>query len=392
MQPYGCLSTGQVEPQDLGRHHGKPRTILTPDPTLTEKGERVRTRRQFARDAASTVACVLIESRFGSAARAQAALSTRRQIVIGGRRVKIIDVHAHCVVPGVMEMVGQTTPTAPFLLMTAERLTEMDQQGIDVEVLSINPFWYGAERDLARRLVQTQNEKLAAFCAAHADRFVGLATVALQHPDMAAEQLEEGIKKLGLRGVSIGASVNGEELASTKFDPFWAKAEAMGAPVFIHPQGVPELRRLRGNGLLTNVIGNPLDTTIALSHLIFEGTLDRFPGLTICAAHGGGYLPSYADRSDHGCLTFPQQCNKTLEKRPTDYLKQLYFDSLVFTGEALRHLIAVCGVSQIVLGTDYPYPWTSSAVDHVLGTPGLSDADKVAILGGNAARLLNLGA
>jgi aminocarboxymuconate-semialdehyde decarboxylase len=351
----------------------------------------VRTRRQFAKDAAGTVACVLLDSRFGFAARAQPALSTRRQIVVGGRRVKTIDVHAHCVVPGVMEMVGQTTPTAQSVLMTTERLREMDQQGIDVEVLSINPFWYGTERDLARQLVQAQNEKLAAFCAAHADRFAGLATVALQHPDLAAEQLEEGVKKLGLRGVSIGASVNGEELAATKFDPFWAKAEAIGAPIFIHPQGVPELRRLRGNGLLTNVIGNPLDTTIALSHLIFEGTLDRFPRLKICAAHGGGYLPSYADRSDHGCLTFPQQCSKTPEKRPTDYLKQLYVDSLVFTGEALRHLIAVCGVSQIVLGTDYPYPWTASAVDHVLGAPALSDADKVAILGGNAAKLLNLG-
>lgn len=144
--------------------------------------------------------------------------------------------------------------------------------------------------------------------------------------------------------------------------------------------------------MLTNVIGNPLDTTIALSHLIFEGTLDQFPRLKICSAHGGGYLPSYADRSDHGCLTFPEQCTKTLKKRPTEYLKQLYFDSLIFTGEALRHLIAQAGISQIVLGTDYPFPWTTTAVDHVLGTPGLSDADKVAILGGNASRLLGIAA
>jgi aminocarboxymuconate-semialdehyde decarboxylase len=266
----------------------------------------------------------------------------------------------------------------------------MDAQGIDVEVLSINPFWYAVDRELAGRLIKAQNEQLSAFCAAHADRFVGLATVSLQHPDLAAEQLEDGIKRLGLRGGSLGASINGEELASARFDPFWAKAEALGAPLFIHPQGVPELRRLQGNGLLTNVIGNPLDTTIALSHLIFEGTLDRFPRLKICAAHGGGFLPSYADRSDHGCLTFPEQCSKTPGKRPTEYLKQLYFDSLVFSGEALRHLVAVCGVSQIVLGTDYPYPWTSTAVDHVLSAPGLSDADRVAILGGNAVTLLNI--
>ena len=143
--------------------------------------------------------------------------------------------------------------------------------------------------------------------------------------------------------------------------------------------------------MLDNVIGNPLETTIALSHLIFEGTLDRFPRLTILAAHGGGYLPSYAARSDHGCLTFPSRCTP-IAKKPTEYLKQLYFDSLVFTPEALRHLVAETGVSQVVLGTDYPYPWTRTAVDHVLSTPELSDEDRIAILGGTAARLLGIDA
>ena len=126
--------------------------------------------------------------------------------------------------------------------------------------------------------------------------------MALQHPDLAAEQLEDGVKKYGLRGAAIGGSVNGEELSDPKFHPFWAKAEELGVLVFIHPQGdgaPAELQqRFKGNGVLDNVIGNPLETTIALSHLIFEGTLDRFPGLKICAAHGGGYLPSYAARSD----------------------------------------------------------------------------------------------
>jgi aminocarboxymuconate-semialdehyde decarboxylase len=350
-------------------------------------------RRMFCRQAAATLAGALAAgSGVGAAAaRLQAGgPGRRRQVRVGGRRVKTIDVHSHCVVPGIMEMMGQKTPANPALVMGTSRLPQMDEQGIDVEVLSINPFWYSVDREVARNLIKEQNEKLAAFCAQHADRFAGLATVALQHPDLAAEQLEAGMKQMGLRGVSIGASVNGEELASPRLDPFWAKAEALRAPIFIHPQGVPELKRLQGNGLLTNVIGNPLDTTIALSHLIFEGTLDRFPGLRICAAHGGGYLPSYADRSDHGCLTFPEQCKGKINKRPTEYLKQLYVDSLVFTSEALRHLIAVCGVSQIVLGTDYPYPWTSTAVDHVLGAAGLSDADRIAILGGNAAALLNI--
>jgi aminocarboxymuconate-semialdehyde decarboxylase len=352
-------------------------------------------RRTFVKNAAGAVAGVLfVDPRLPAAAQSQStAPARRREVTVGGRRVKTIDVHSHCVVPGAMELMGQTTANNPALIMGTDRLRQMDQQGIDIEALSINPTWYTAELEIARRLIKFQNEKLAEFCAAHSDRFVGFATVALQHPDLAAEQAEDGVKRLGLRGVSIGASVAGEELASPKFHPFWAKIEALDVPVFIHPQGVPELRtRLQGNGVLTNVIGNPLDTTIALSHLIFEGTLDRFPRLKICSAHGGGYLPSYADRSDHGCLTFPEQCTNTLKKRPTEYLKQLYFDSLIFTGEALRHLIAQCGVSQIVLGTDYPFPWTTTAVDHVLETPGLSDADRVAILGGNAAKLLGIAA
>jgi aminocarboxymuconate-semialdehyde decarboxylase len=273
----------------------------------------------------------------------------------------------------------------------------MDEQGIDVEALSINPYWYTADRDLARQLIRIQNEKLAEACAANPDRFVAFASVALQHPDLAAEQLEAGVKRYGLRGAAIGGSVNGEELSDPKFHPFWAKAEQLGVLVFIHPQGTAELNntsRLKGNGLLENVIGNPLETTIALSHLIFEGTLDRFPGLKICAAHGGGFLPSYAGRSDQGCLTFPDRCpgpkGGPLKKKPTEYLRQLYYDSIVFTPEALRHLVAETGSSQIVVGTDYPYPWTKTAVDHILGTPGLSDAERVAMLGGTAAKLLGI--
>ncbi len=351
-------------------------------------------RRKFLQHAASAMAGAVFAGRRLAAAHPPPQASRaggRRQVMVGGRRVQVIDFHSHCVLPGVMELLGRTTPAGGSQILGTDRLRQMDEQGIDVEALSVNPFWYAAEPDLARQLIRMQNEKLAEFCAAHSDRFVAFASVALQHPELAAEQLEAGVKKLGLRGASLGGSVNGEELASPRFDPFWAKAEALEIPVFIHPQGVPGLSaRLRGNGVLGNVIGNPLDTTIALSHLIFDGTLDRFPKLKICAAHGGGYLPSYADRSDHGCLTFPEQCNKTLKKKPTEYLKQLYFDSLVFSGEALRHLVAQCGVSQIVLGTDFPYPWTSTAVDHVLGAPGLSDADRRAILGGNAAKLLGI--
>jgi aminocarboxymuconate-semialdehyde decarboxylase len=322
----------------------------------------------------------------------------RREVTVNGRRVTVIDLHAHCAIPEAQSLIegrGDRLSRTPGLTFDniQLRIDAMNEQGIDIEALSINPFWYETDRDLSSEVIRIQNEKLAEFCASMPDRFVGFASVALQHPDLAAEQLETGMKRQGMKGCLIGGSVAGAELADRRFDPFWAKAEELGAVVFIHPQGTAELERsgrLEGNGGLGNVIGNPLETTIALSHLIFEGTLDRHPGLKILGAHGGGYLPSYAGRSDAGPVTFPQRFTP-LTKRPTEYLRQLYFDSLVFTPEALRHLVAETGSSQIVVGTDYPYPWTSTAVDHVLGTPELSDDERVAILGGNAARLLGMG-
>ena len=359
----------------------------------------MRTRREFFTDASGAMAgLVFVGCNLMAAAESVAqsgSAAQRRQVVVGGHRVKTVDVHAHCAVPEAMALMKRDVSPRALLMgqePLQERLRQMDAQGIDIEALSINPYWYAAERDLASQIIKIQNEKLAEACAAQPDRFVAFATVALQYPDLAAEQLEQGVKKLGLRGAAIGGSVNSEELSDPKFHPFWAKAEALGALIFIHPQGIPDLqKRLQGNGLLTNVIGNPIETTIALSHLIFEGTLDRFPGLKICAAHGGGYLPSYGARSDHGCLTFPDRCVPTpLKKRPTEYLRDLYFDSLVFTPEALRHLVAECGASQIVMGTDYPYPWTSTAVEHIFDTPSLSDADREAILGHTACKLLGI--
>ena len=352
------------------------------------------TRREFLKDiAGATAGIAFVGCDFIYAAETYAQATTpvrRREVVVNGRRVKTVDVHAHCAVPEAMALMGRKVdPQA--LIMGPDRIRAMDEQGIDVEALSINPYWYKADRDLARQIIKIQNEKLAELCASQPERFVAFATVALQHPDLAAEQLEEGVKKLGLRGAAIGGNVNGEELADEKFHPFWAKAEQLGVLVFIHPQGTADLeKRLRGNGGLGNVIGNPLETTIALSHLIFEGTLDQFPGLKICAAHGGGYLPSYAARSDAGCVTFPDRCSKPLKRRPTEYLRQLYFDSIVFTPQALRHLVAECGASQIVMGTDYPFPWTKTAVDHILNTPGLSDAERIVMLGGTASRLLGI--
>jgi aminocarboxymuconate-semialdehyde decarboxylase len=322
----------------------------------------------------------------------------RRQVTIAGRRTRVIDVHAHCVVPEV-DAVVKGTPLASnagglaSLILGPARLQTMDSQGVDVQALSINGYWwYAADRDLARRIVRAQNEGLAAWVDAHRDRFVAMASVALQYPDLAAEQLEDAVKRLGLRAVSIGGHVAGEDLSLAKYDPFWAKAAELGAVVFMHPGGAENIVKadaLRGRGDLGNIIGNPLETTYFLSRLIFDGTLDKFPGLRICGAHAGGYLPSYLGRTDVACdVRAGAKCAN--KRRPRDYFKrEIFVDTMIFSEEGLRHLVAEVGVSQIVYGTDVPYNWPVT-VDLVLNASFLSDADKEAILGGNLARLLRI--
>ena len=319
----------------------------------------------------------------------------RRQTMVGGKRVRTIDVHCHCVLPETLAMMGlrledQRGPGIGEVGL--RRVREMDEAGIDVEAISINPFWYKAERDVAEKLIKTQNEKLTELCSAFPDRLVGMASVSLQFPDLAVQQLETAVKKYNMRGAAIGGNVGNDEFANPKFHPVWAKAEELGVLLFIHPSSPSELaNRYKGNGWLSNAIGNPLDTTIALSHLIFEGTLDKFPGLKICSAHGGGFLPSYAPRSDHSCMVSPVNCdpNIKLKKKPTEYLRQMYFDTLVFTPEALRHLAAEVGASQLMLGTDYPYPWQDKGIEHIMASP-FTDEERIAMLSTTAAKLMGI--
>jgi aminocarboxymuconate-semialdehyde decarboxylase len=364
-------------------------------------GQAMTTRRNFLKGAGAASGIVFCSCGLLDAARAQQPSPARLPVTVNGKRVKTIDVHSHCLFHEAVNMMGDDAPRvirpvkgAPEQFIVIEqRLKAMDNMAIDMEVLSINPFWYRKDRDTAAAIVKTNNEKLAELCASKPDRFAAFASLALQYPDLAVQQLEHAVKNLGLRGAAIGGSVVSEDFSEPRFHPVWAKAEELGAVLFIHPQSTPELaKRFKGNGWLANTIGNPLDTTIALQHLIFEGTLDRFPGLKIIAAHGGGYLPSYAPRSDHACFVSPANCNPEikLKKKPTEYLNQLHFDALVFTPEALRHLVAQVGSSQIMLGTDHPIPWNQQPVDHIFATTTLSDDEKLAILGGNAARLFGM--
>ena len=362
-------------------------------------------RRGFIRHTAGAAAGLVLSSRFLRDAWAQVAAKPgkRREVSIAGRRVKTVDVHAHCFVPDVWDLVKNTplaeaakaNLTGAIALGNPQRLIDMDAQGIDYQAINVNAWGYSADRALATDLVALQNQKISEWCAAHPDRFVGMATLALQHPDLAAQQLEHAVRKLGLRGAAIGGSVEGLELSDLNFDPFWAKAEELGVLLFMHPQpaqGTTQNPRLQGRGGLGNTIGNPLETTVFLSHLIFEGTLDRFPGLRICAAHAGGYLASYTGRSDALCGrggAFGADC-KALKKKPSEYFRrELLVDTMVFREDGLRHLVAEAGVGQLVYGTDYPFDWPVG-IDFVLNASFLSNADKQAILGGNAMKLLRI--
>jgi aminocarboxymuconate-semialdehyde decarboxylase len=351
-------------------------------------------RRAFCRTVAGAAGALAL----GGGIQSALAQGARRQVSIGGRRVKVIDIHCHCVID-VMEVV-KNTPLAKGAgggggnqVLGPQRLELMDKTGVDVQALTINGFWwYDADRELAQRIVKVQNEGLAKWVSTHPDRFVAMASVALQHPDLAAQQLEDGVKRLGLRGASIGGHVNGEDLSLPKYDPFWAKAAELGVPVVMHPGGADNIIKdgaLRGRGDLGNIIGNPLETTYFLSRLIFDGTIDKYPGLRVCAAHAGGYLPSYLGRTEAACVV-RGNANCANKRKPSEYLKsQIMADTMVFSDEGLRHLVAEMGVGQVVYGTDVPFNWPVT-VDLILNAKFLSDADKVAILSGNLMKLLRI--
>ncbi len=323
----------------------------------------------------------------------------RKTIMVGGRRVRTVDIHGHCVIPAVADVIRGTPLAGDDFpgnqILGPARIQAMDARGIDVQVLSINQYWwYAAERELAANIVRTHDEGLADWVGRDPERFVALSSVALQYPDLAAEQLDYAVNVLGLRGASLTGTVNGEVPSTEKYDPFWAKVEELDVSVFMHPTNGNNVLNddvMEGRGNLTNIIGNPLETTVFLTKLIFDGTLDRFPGLKVCGAHGGGFLPSYFERTEITC-DVRRNARCINQKRPREYLStQIFADSMVFTEEGLRHLVAEMGASQIVYGTDMPFNWPDTA-DLIANADFLSNAEKEAILGGNLIAMLKIAA
>jgi aminocarboxymuconate-semialdehyde decarboxylase len=272
-----------------------------------------------------------------------------------------------------------------------QRIADMDLMGIDIQAISPAPrqTYYGADPELGLATSRQLNDEIADIVGRHPDRFTGLGTIPLQAPELAIAELERLHKSLGMSGIEIMTHVAGEDLSADRFRPVFKRIEELGLLVFMHSDGFTEARRFKEH-YFANVIGNPLDTTVALHHLIFGGVLEDCPGLKLVAAHGGGYLPAYSGRIDHAASARPDTGEK-LKAMPGTYLRRLYFDSLVYTHSQLEYLVKEFGADHILVGTDYPADMgETDPIGFIESAPGLDDATRRAILGGNAARLLGI--
>ncbi|KPC84757.1 MULTISPECIES: amidohydrolase family protein [Streptomyces] len=326
-----------------------------------------------------------------------------------------VDVHAHVLLPEVEALVaglpGHDAAKAldarrngaealtvngpmvreriPKLTDVAVRLAAMDQQGVDVQLVSPSPshYHYWADEETAKKVYRLANEATAAHCAAAPKRLRGLGLVPLQHPDMAVEALDDALGH-GLLGVEISSHAPGRELSDPAYEALWTRAEESGAVLFLHPFGCTLDERL-DRWYLSNTVGQPTENAVALSHLIFSGVLDRHPGLKLIAAHGGGYLPTHIGRSDHA-WTARSDAGADCAHLPSSYLKRLYFDSLVHDPHVLRELIRVAGADRVLLGSDFPFDMGADDPVAALRAARLPEADLDAVRGRNASALLNL--
>ncbi|HVC52874.1 MAG TPA: amidohydrolase family protein [Stellaceae bacterium] len=285
----------------------------------------------------------------------------------------------------------QVARTQIQLTSVEQRLKDMDIMGIDMQAFSPAPvqMFYWTDPELGLATAQAVNDNIAGIVARHPDRFVGLGTIPFQAPELAIRELERITGSLGMRGIEISSNVDGTDFSDPRFRPIFQRCEELGVVLFMHPSGFTDGRRF-GDHYFSNVIGIPLESTIAVHHLIFGGVLDAYPGLKIVVAHGGGYLPAYSGRIDHGAAARPDCCEH-LKEDPTTYLKRLYFDTMVFTHHQLEYLVRQYGPEHVLMGTDYPYDMGEiDPIGFVERAPHLSDAERRQIFGGNAARLLGV--
>jgi len=337
----------------------------------------------------------------------------RRPIRVAARgKHLVVDIHCHLGIPAADAIVQAKYPGPPpgindftsartsqvnremfgamgrTLNTVDTRLQDMDRLGIDVQALSPSPgqYFYYVDPETGRDAARAVNDGMAAAVADNPDRFIGMGTVPLQNVEMAVEEMKRCVKGLDLRGIEISSNVNGVDFHDARFRPFWAAAEELDILIFLHPLGFTHAQRM-SEYYFNNLIGNPLESTLAIGHLIFGGVLDRHPGLKICVAHGGGYLPGYWGRMDHGWRA-RSDCSEHCRHEPSSYLRKLWLDTLVFDRDQLEQLVRSHGADRLCLGTDYPFDMAEP--DPVGFHSRLSEEDQAKIMGLNAAKLLGM--
>ena len=325
----------------------------------------------------------------------------------------VIDVHTHILAEDTIRLLQKEAPSIGLKLQPLDaesallevagvpyrpfprggfdndrRLQDMRTTGIDIQVLSATPqtYLYNQEAALTCATAALQNDQIAAVIAKHPGRFLGIATLPMQAPEAAAAELRRAMRTQGLRGAMIGSNINGKNLDDPSLEPFWSEAEALGAFVFIHPVGVAGADRLKAY-YLVNLIGNPVDTTIAAASLVFGGVLERHPRLKICLAHGGGFVPYQGGRWVHGWKVRPEP-QQILKQSPERHLARFVYDTITHSDESLEFLVQTAGAGRVLLGSDYPYDMgLYDGAERVRALP-ISDSEKSDILGGRAASLL----
>jgi aminocarboxymuconate-semialdehyde decarboxylase len=324
---------------------------------------------------------------------------------------RTIDTHTHVLTEETMALLNKELPKAAIKLTPIDadfatlevagvaykpfprggfdigrRLKDMDDTGVDVHVLSATPqtYLYG----LGAPAAAIQNDQIAKLVKQAPDRFMGIGTLPMQSPEEAALELRRIVRTLGLRGAMFASNVQGRNLDDPSFDPLWAAAQELDAFMFIHPNNIAGADRLKSY-YLANLIGNPLDTTIAAACMVFGGVFDRYPKLKVALAHGGGFVPYQAARWTHGWQVRPEP-KKNIAKKPTDIIGHFIYDTILHSPETLEFLIERAGVERVVLGSDYPYDMgMMDCVAHVKSL-AISDADKASILSTRAEELLKV--
>jgi aminocarboxymuconate-semialdehyde decarboxylase len=291
-----------------------------------------------------------------------------------------------------LEIAG--TPYRPFPrggFDIARRFADMAAAEVEMQVLSATPqsYLYDQEPALTAACAAIQNDQIAKLVAAHPERFLGIATLPMQAPELAAAELRRAVRSLKLRGAMIGSNVMGRNLDHPELEPLWAAASELGTLLLIHPVNVGAADRLRSY-YLNNLIGNPLDTTIAAACLVFGGVLERHPGLKVCLVHGGGFVPYQGGRWAHGWQVRPEP-KVNIKQSPEPFIERFYYDTILHSPDSLQFLIRSAGPGRVLLGSDYPYDMGTGECVRQVRALSIPEADKATVLATQAWSLLGGG-